>query len=51
MLNKNNGDNEMYNFMQEWRKWFSDIIHNIENFIIQKEHNVLIKNNIILKKI
>ena len=30
MLNKDNGDNEMYNFMQEWRKWFSDIIHNIE---------------------
>lgn len=30
MLNKDNGDNEMYNFMQEWRKWFSDIVHNIE---------------------
>ena len=30
ILNKDNGDNEMYNFMQEWRKWFSDITHNIE---------------------
>ena len=30
ILNKDNGDSEMYNFMQEWRKWFSNITHNIE---------------------
>ena len=30
ILNKDNGNSEMYNFMQEWRKWFSDVTHNIE---------------------
>ena len=39
MLNKDNGDNEMYNFMQEWRKWFSNIVHNIEK-LYNTEKNI-----------